>query len=97
MPGKIYIRNIFTGTIIGLIVIAGIYYAYAYVRDTSENPNQVLEVYDEHMDQYGECMTNAENQYGTGTYEYEKAINGCQIKYPRNYIENVNDQANTNE
>ena len=94
MEGKIYIRNIITGTVIGAILVIGIYFGYTYIKSTSEDPNQVLDVYGEHKNQYTDCMTNAEDQYGQDTYEYGQAINGCQIKYPRNYIENVNDQTN---
>lgn len=97
MQGKIYARNIITGTVIGLLLVTGAYFGYQYVKRTSKDPNQVLEVYEEHRGQYEECLANAGDQYGRDTYEYEKAVNSCQIKYPRNYIENVNDQANANE
>ena len=76
--------------IIFLFLIGGIYYIYTYVQDTRENPDQVLEVYDENKDKYLDCMDTAKTNYTEESLEFEKAIEKCQIKYPRNFIEENN-------
>ena len=76
--------------IIFLFLIGGIYYIYTYVQDTRENPDQVLDVYDENKDKYLDCMDTAKTNYTEESLEFEKAIEKCQIKYPRNFIEENN-------